>query len=96
MLILSENMTENYCYRFKGKEIEHDADIVDFEQTRRFNDHTDEGRYNLTYMCKDCGQDWTEGDVLLFDRPSIHEDLRERYRFKKVRSLPEKLDSISI
>ena len=76
-------MTENYCGMYKGKKVEHSGYIVDFEQIKSFNDNTDEGRYDLIYMCRGCGIDWTEKDVVLLNLPEVDSELRERYRFKK-------------
>ena len=76
-------MNEKHCYKNTRREIEHNACLVDFEQIRKFNDNSDEGKYNLVYICKDCGQDWTEEDILLFELPKLNSILREHYLFRK-------------
>ena len=73
---------DDYCSMGTGKDSVHDNTIVDFEMIRRYNDQLDDGVYRIVYMCKNCGQDKTEERVL-FDRPKIDEELRDRYMFKK-------------
>ena len=78
-------MTENYCYRSSiGTEVSHDDAVVDFVQTRRFNDHDAyEGSYNLVYMCRGCGRNRIQEEVTLLDRPEIDQKLKENYAIEK-------------
>ncbi len=67
-----------------GTEVSHDDAVVDFVQTRGFNDHNVyEGRYTLVYICKSCGRNLTQEEVTLLDRPEIDQKLRENYTIEK-------------